>query len=826
MNDEPTFKLSTYSLITFAAAFVVGMCFVVSITNYQIRQEAIKEATQDAQAILRQNDAINSYFAFKLRPHIFKYVAKDLDPDYFGPVWMSAGYAVRNIFKDSKAENGISFKISSPNARTEEFVATPLELDIIKAFENDPSLKEYATINKIDGEQCLTVMRPGQVLAPRCMRCHSSPDIAPAGLIKEYGPIKGFNRKPGSLSSAFTVTVPLGPAFEAANIVSLKLSGLLTLIMGIMLATIYIFNKRFIIRPIATLTRRMEMISDNDTLLGEHLIPEGSVEFHKLAHSFNTLSDKLKTTLDQQEEIIDKRTQEVSTSRARFRAMFEHMQNGVAVFDPIDEGNDFIFVDFNAAGEKIEGVSRTHLIGAKLTEAFPSVKGSALMRVLKEVWETGIPAHLPPTLLLESRNGWRESFVFKLETNEIISVYSDVTEKEEARLELLHAKEAAESANQAKGEFLANMSHEIRTPLNGIFGLLQLLKKSGLEDDQLEYVNLALSTGNGLLQIINDVLDFSRLEQNGLTIASEPFDPREPMQLITKSFEVTLKNKNVQLETFIDDGIPKVLIGDSGRLRQILFNLVGNAAKFTDQGYVHVSMFPIRQEDGSILIGCEIEDTGSGISENKINDIFSPFVQGDQSMTKRFQGTGLGLGIVRKLVGLMDGSIAVVSNEGEGTTFLFTFKADIGMAKTCLEPFSSQLETITPCHILVAEDDNVNRLCLSRFLEKMGHTYMLAKDGEQALALLRKNTFDGVLMDIQMPNLSGVEATNMIRSGIDKQLPKDIPIIALTAFTMAGDRERFLAAGMTSYLMKPVNMESLQRSIAHYFVHNADPKCN
>ncbi len=794
---------------------------MVAIINHQMKEEVIAKAKLDAISILRQNSAINDYFVEQLRPHISKNVAHDLDPDYFEPVWMSAGYAVRSIFNASQVAEGTIFKISSPNARTSDYDADEYENQIIRDFQNDPSLQSHTDIREIGGVEYLVVMQPGKYLREGCMRCHSDPAVAPAGLVKRYGAVKGFHRKVNTLSSGFTVQVPLSASFEMANAVSMKLSGLLIGVLAIIMTVLYYFNRNFIIAPMASLTMRMSKIAEQDCLLGEQVETNGCAEFQWLADTFNLLSGKLKDTLDEQENTIARRTDELSQSRARFRAMFENMQNCVALYEAVDDGKDFIFLDFNSAGEKTEGITRDMLIGRRLSKNFPLISGSGLIEALCRVWKTGDPEYLAPIYLGGEIQSWRENYIFKLDSGEVVAVYNDVSEKEEARIALISAKEEAEIAAQSKSEFLANMSHEIRTPLNGLFGMLQLLEASELSQDQKEYVELAMSTGNGLLQIINDILDFSRLEQDALGLAYEPYDPKEPLKVVENTFEASLGNKNVQIEVQVDPAIPKRLIGDSGRLRQILFNLVGNAAKFTDEGVIRVALFPIQERGDDLLLGCTVEDTGLGIAEDKLDTIFSPFVQGDLSLTKKYQGTGLGLGIVRKLVELMGGTIAIDSEEGVGSTFVFTFMAGVVLvADVSPQAIFEERDSDLSYHILVVEDDRVNQIFISRSLSKMGHSCELASNGVEALTLLKRHDFDGVLMDIQMPVMNGLEATEAIRSGDSDQIDKDIPIIALTAYAMPSEQARIVDSGVNAYIKKPVTLEDLQKNLDDFFGNN------
>ncbi|MFO7728694.1 MAG: PAS domain S-box protein [Desulfonatronovibrio sp.] len=377
------------------------------------------------------------------------------------------------------------------------------------------------------------------------------------------------------------------------------------------------------------------------------------------------------------------------------------------------------------------------------------------------------------------------------------------------------AAQVAETANQAKSEFLANMSHEIRTPINGIMGMMQLLEKTTeLDAEQKHMVGLTLTSARRLTRLLSDILDLSRVEAGKMTIHEEKFSTREIADSVTDLFQVTARDKEVALECIRDSALPDEIIGDSARTRQILFNLVGNALKYTDKGRVSLNIMslpPARDEHIRLLF--TVTDTGTGIPEDKLETLFQPFVQVDGSHTRKYQGAGLGLAIVRRLVDLMGGNIGIESTEGEGTTVYLSlpFKLSEETSHGKHHQPGQLRESSRGLNILLAEDDQSNAYPAQKLLEKMGHTVIIAEDGRQVLDLLKQKDFDCILMDIQMPVMDGVEATRIIRSSADPGIKKDIPIIALTAYAMQGDREKFLEAGMNDYLAKPVEVKDLEK---------------
>jgi len=376
---------------------------------------------------------------------------------------------------------------------------------------------------------------------------------------------------------------------------------------------------------------------------------------------------------------------------------------------------------------------------------------------------------------------------------------------------------AAEAANRSKSEFLANMSHEIRTPLNGVLGMLHLLRESSSGEDQARYVNMAYDSSCRLLNLLKDVLDFSRMEAGKLDLSHEPFSLRDTFDSVANLFRTSCP-KPLILSFEVDNSVPQLLMGDEARLRQVLFNLVGNAMKFTPKGKVHVGAWArtSASHPGRVDLYIEVEDTGVGIPSDKLAEIFERFTQADASHTRRFEGAGLGLAIVRRIIKAMGGDITVDSESQVGTTISIHLLLDAAFAKPPAPEAAAQPERATPpksLRILVVEDEPVSRLSLQVLLTRLGHSVLCAENGRIALETMRSNRFDCVLMDIQMPDMDGVEATLAVRT-LEKQEGRPrMRIIAITAYAMQGDRERFLSHDMDDYVTKPVQLEELKAAL-------------
>lgn len=515
---------------------------------------------------------------------------------------------------------------------------------------------------------------------------------------------------------------------------------------------------------------------------------------------------------------LKKREQELLRSQNLMRNVVSASFDGIIVMD----GTGCV-VDYSPSAEEVFGWKASEIIGKKMSdfiipEKYREAHDTGLARFL----ETGEGPVLGKRIEIEGQHKDGHMIMVELAIRHtkgehgslFLGYVRDITERIAADAALREAKERAEAANEAKAKFLAMMSHEIRTPMNGVLGILSLLRDTDLDPAQEKYVKTARESGRSLLELINDILDFSKLEAGRMELDEAPFPLKTVVKSIVDLFMPIAQEKDLALSLNYGEGVPQNVVGDSGRLRHVLLNLVSNAIKFTEIGSVEIAVGLEQDDPVRPTFRFSVRDTGIGISKDKHEALFGEFVTVDDSYTKKHGGTGLGLAICKQIAGLMDAEISVESLPGAGSTFHFSVPITIADDQTpIMETRRKGADTdLAPgLVILLAEDNATNQIVVGHALEQAGCEVDIANNGREAVQAAQNHDYDCILMDISMPEMDGLEATQKIKAG---ERNAETPIIALTAYSLRGDRERFLASGMQDFLAKPVEKEDLLACIA------------
>lgn len=644
--------------------------------------------------------------------------------------------------------------------------------DALVALRKDPS-KPFYRFENINGVNTLRFAQADRMLET-CVACHN-----------HYPGSPKTNWKVGDVRGALEVTHPLDAwALNAQK----QLNETLMVFLVIGLSSFLLIWLS--IRGLRNALSRSQILANQRASTNESLRKE--IERRALIEKTLVLNDQ------------------------KLNNVFNSVMEGLVVIDKRGA-----IVQHNAQVLEIFGYNMAELMGKNIKLLVPDNHKSHHDGYLENYLRTGEKNMMkrPRIVSAQKKNG--EVFPLRITISEtrvldevfFIGVLQDFSQIQADQEALIRAKDKAEQANKLKSEFLANMSHEIRTPMNGVIGMTNLALSTQLDDEQRDYLTMVKVSADNLLKIIDDILDFSKIEAGMLEVENINFDVRKVMHETLRFLEPRAAEKGLRLTFQIAPEVPAYLISDPYRLRQILINLVGNAIKFTKQGAVSVSLQVQHQIDQNLILEAKVTDTGIGIHESKLEDIFGTFVQADGSITRQYGGTGLGLAINKRLVELLSGSITVESEPGKGSVFSFTFKAKLGdhldttnLTQAATQPSSSSL------HVLVAEDYLINQKLIGIQLQRLGHTFEMAEDGNQALALMAQQKFDLILMDIMMPEMDGLSAMNKIREQ-DQIMGHHTPIIVLTAHAIKGDRERFIEAGADGYVSKPIQVELLKAEI-------------
>ncbi|MEX2669321.1 ATP-binding protein [Candidatus Uabimicrobium amorphum] len=458
-------------------------------------------------------------------------------------------------------------------------------------------------------------------------------------------------------------------------------------------------------------------------------------------------------------------------------------------------------------------------MGKKITEIFPGNVGKQTMSYIQralhykklQIFEYQIPVPMTSSNMQDY-----EARIVPCGDDEVFAIIRNITQRKKLENDLVRAKNVSDKTSKAKSEFLATMSHEIRTPMNAVIGVAELLGQTPLDKAQQKYVEMLSSAGKHLLYLVNDILDLSKIESGKFQLQREVFHLKKCVTEIVNIFEISAGEKNLRIDYEFNDNIDIWVVGDCRRVQQILANLINNAIKFTAKGCVTVGVDVNFVKERQVELQFFVKDTGIGIPQDRLTQLFDSFVQLDSSSTREYAGTGLGLAICKRLTQLMNGDISVESKLGVGSTFFFTLQTciadegeNVGDEK---EENSTDFAQLYPCKILLAEDNKVNQLILRNFFSHLGYEIDIVADGEQVIKHSEDNDYDIIFMDIHMPKIDGREATICIR----ESKSKNPVIIAITADAFDENKRHLLDSGMDDFLSKPITLEELKKVLKTY----------
>ena len=850
-------SIRTRFLLAIALFAVVLSAFIFVRTWVATRRQAEQLTMAQAELAHQFDLAIRRYVGEEIRP----WTGQRVGQEEFDPRVMSTSFVTRRVFEDVREQfKDYIIKFSSDNPRNPANAASPEELRLLDHFRKHPEAKKWTGSLMIGGQEYLVHCSPRR-MDRACLRCHGRPEDAPASLREQYGAEAGFHHTLGDVIALDMIGIPLAQIRTAAaaeatsQLIAMSVLGIL------MFGVLVLVFRSLIGRRLAAITAHFKQAAEQPEDAPIRPVPvTGDDEIGILENSFNALVARIQRLHVSLEERVKERTASLEAEIAERRNAELALTESEERLDLALQGAALGLWDWNIqTGHQTVNQRWAEMLGYTFAEIQQHI----------HAWETSIhpddypavlhalhthfacKAEYAPEFRLKSKSGawiWIQSrgkvVEWDAEGNPVrmIGIHQDITHWKQTQVELAKTRDAAEAANRAKSEFLANMSHEIRTPMTAILGYIDVLSERCQKlcpMGQTEIGNpLAVISQNArhLLQIIDDVLDLSKIEAGKIAVERMNCSPQELITEVASLMHLRAAAKGLALTVDFQGSLPESIQSDPTRLRQILMNIVGNAVKFTEQGEVRLVARVDQSEPAASMLQIEVTDTGIGMSAEMLERLFSPFTQADNSTSRKYGGTGLGLTISRRLAELLGGHITVKSTLGRGSRFTLRVptgplesvrlressqKVVLPNQEATPEPSERKTQSLEGCLILLAEDGPDNQRLIAFLLKKAGAEVMTAENGRVAVDLalasrVEGRPFDVILMDMQMPVLDGYEAVRTLRTEGWQR-----PILALTAHAMAEDRQKCLDAGCDDYMAKPIERARLVEAVSAFYASGA-----
>ena len=803
-------NLGTKFTLLLAAVFLAGMALSWFALSQALQTKAEREVVSKAQILLKAMNSVRQYTTENINLHVKPLLDQRTDfisetvPGY-------SAFKVFEYFRDDENYRNFRYKEATLNPTNPLNKADTFEAVLVDRFRNEPELGEQSGFHRVGANSVFYTARPIRIKSASCMECHSTPAVAPASMVKRYGDQHGFGWKMNEVVGSQIVYVPADDVLAAGQHSAMLVTGIFVAIFALAALAITIFFRRVVVKPLGGLAAATQALtrgelSDSPPAEDVGAVPAVAArgdEIGQLAERFEFMAREVHS----REERLRQARADVAHSEAHFRSLIEYASDAVVVLgadQQVRYASPSVQRVLGFAPEAVVGRSPVWFAGAgeaaamkaalAATVAKPGVGPAFEFRCAGE----GAPKYLEATLANMLDNPAVEGIVFNMR---------DVTERRHAE-DLTREKIRAEQASKLKSQFLANMSHEIRTPMNGILGMTELLLSSELADKPRRFAQTIHRSSESLLSIIDDILDFSKIEAGKLRLENIGFDLYDVVHDVGELFAERARAKGLKLDCDLGLDVPRCVHGDPSRLRQVLANLTSNAIKFTEHGGVVIAVECAALDGDDITLQLSVSDTGIGLDSEQQGKLFQSFTQADSSTTRKYGGTGLGLAISKELVEMMGGAIEVRSTPGHGACFHFRICTRIAQDVPSQTARPTEQRKIG-ARVLLAEDNAVNRELATELLLSLDCTVEGVHNGREAVAAAQTGAFDVILMDCQMPEMDGFEATAALRAAEAASGGRRLPIIALTANAMTGDRERCLAAGMDDYLTKPFKLERL-----------------